>query len=85
MSPPTHPAPADVRPHAPWPTWRKVLAYVILGAAAAFGIWLVDVKSKLGEQRGEQQSPSVQAQVATPSPLYSGEREGVTGLAPGVW
>ena len=51
MSPPTNPAPADVRPHAPWPTWRKVLAYVLLGAAAAFGIWLVDVKSKLGETR----------------------------------
>jgi hypothetical protein len=51
MSPEPHPAPADVRPHAPWPTWRKVLAYVLLAAAAAFGIWLVDVKSKLGETR----------------------------------
>jgi hypothetical protein len=32
-----------------------VLAYLLLAAAAAFGIWLVDVKSKLGEPREQNQ------------------------------
>jgi hypothetical protein len=63
MSPEPNPAPADTRPRAPWPTWRKVLAYVILAAAAAFGIWLVDVKSKLGETREPRAGHATEAHV----------------------
>jgi hypothetical protein len=39
------PAPADARPHAPWPTWRKVLAYAVLAALAGAAIWYVDLKA----------------------------------------
>ena len=37
-------APADAVPHAPWPTWRKVLAYVLLSALSLASIWIVDLK-----------------------------------------
>jgi hypothetical protein len=37
-------APADVRPHAPWPVWRKVVAYVLMAALSLAAIWFVDVK-----------------------------------------
>ena len=37
-------APADAAPHAPWPTWRKVLAYVLMSALALASIWVVDLK-----------------------------------------
>lgn len=36
------PSPADARPHAPWPRWKIVLAYVVLAAVACTSIWLVD-------------------------------------------
>ncbi len=29
---------------APWPLWRKVLAYAVLSALAVGSIWLVDRK-----------------------------------------
>jgi len=63
MSPEPNPAPADTRPRAPWPTRRKGLADVILAAAAAFGIWLVDVKSKLGEVRQPREGHTHRSQV----------------------
>jgi hypothetical protein len=37
-------APADAVPHAPWPAWRKVLAYVLLAALSLASIWIVDLK-----------------------------------------
>ena len=39
------PAPADARPRAAWPAWRKVLAYLVLTALAAGAIWYVDLKA----------------------------------------
>jgi hypothetical protein len=39
------PAPADARQHAPWPAWKKVLAYAVLAALAAGAIWYVDLKA----------------------------------------
>jgi len=39
---PGNPAPADIRPHAPWPAAAKVAAYVILALLAAVSIWLAD-------------------------------------------
>jgi hypothetical protein len=39
------PAPADARPHAPWPVWRVVVAYAILASLAAAGIWYIDLKA----------------------------------------
>jgi hypothetical protein len=44
-TPSTTAAPADVRPHAPWTLWKKILAYVLLGAAASLAIWYVDLKA----------------------------------------
>lgn len=38
-------APADARPHAPWPLWKKVLAYAVLAAVASAAIWYVDLKA----------------------------------------
>ena len=77
MSFPSHHdrAPADARAHAPWSTWRKLLAYVVLAAAAAFGIWLVDVKSKLGEVR-QNNEPAAHAQVLPPLPCTQGRGQG---------
>ena len=37
-------APADARPHAPWPAWKKLLAYAILSAISFAAVWLVDLK-----------------------------------------
>jgi hypothetical protein len=37
-------APADARTHAPWPTWKKILAYGLLSALSLAAIGLVDVK-----------------------------------------
>jgi hypothetical protein len=37
-------SPADLRPHSPWPLWRKVLAYVLLLALALVSIWYIDRK-----------------------------------------
>ena len=38
-------APADRRPHAPWPLWKRVFAYASLAGAAAAAIWYVDLKA----------------------------------------
>ena len=38
-------APADAVPHASWPLWRKVLAYLLLAGAASAAIWYVDLKA----------------------------------------
>jgi hypothetical protein len=38
-------APADLRPHQPWPTWKKVTAYAVLAAGATAAIWYVDLKA----------------------------------------
>jgi hypothetical protein len=46
-------APADARPHAPWPMWRKVLAYVLLMALSLGAIWLVDVKVHRPQVQGD--------------------------------
>jgi len=35
-------APADAAMHAPWPTWKKILAYAALAALAAVSIWVID-------------------------------------------
>jgi len=35
-------APADARPHKPWPLWRKILAYLALAALASVSIWFID-------------------------------------------
>jgi hypothetical protein len=43
-------APADAVPHAPWPTWRKVLAYVLMAALSLASIWIVDLKVHRGAQ-----------------------------------
>jgi hypothetical protein len=40
------PAPADARPHRPWPAWRKVVAYATLAALAAVAIWYIDLKAR---------------------------------------
>jgi uncharacterized oligopeptide transporter (OPT) family protein len=37
-------APADARPHAAWPVWKKVLAYLVMSAVSLAAIWFVDVK-----------------------------------------
>ena len=39
------PAPADARPHAPWPAGRKLIAYALLAALAAGAIWYIDLKA----------------------------------------
>ena len=40
-----NPAPADARPHRPWPLWMKVLAYLTLAAMALLAIWYIDLKA----------------------------------------
>ena len=35
---------SDTVPDAPWPTWKKVAAYVVSGAVSLLAIYLVDVK-----------------------------------------
>jgi hypothetical protein len=37
-------APADARPHAAWPAWKKVLAYLVMSVISLAAIWFVDVK-----------------------------------------
>ena len=37
-------APADARPHASWPLWRKLLAYAAMSALSLAAIWFVDLK-----------------------------------------
>jgi hypothetical protein len=37
-------APADALPRRPWPTWKKILAYLLLAALSLVAIWLVDLK-----------------------------------------
>jgi hypothetical protein len=37
-------APADARPHAPWPVWKKAVGYLLLAALSFAAIWFVDVK-----------------------------------------
>jgi hypothetical protein len=44
-APATTAAPADARTHAPWPLWKRVLAYAVLAAAASAAIWYVDLKA----------------------------------------
>jgi hypothetical protein len=38
-------APADARPHAAWPTWKKLFAYVTLAFLAAAAIWFIDLRA----------------------------------------
>jgi hypothetical protein len=35
-------APADARPHAPWPRPRKIAAYIILLAVALISVWFIN-------------------------------------------
>jgi hypothetical protein len=35
-------APADLRPHAPWSTARKIAAYLALFALALASIWFIN-------------------------------------------
>ena len=37
-------APADARPRAAWPVWKKLLAYGLMALLSLAAIWLVDVK-----------------------------------------
>ena len=37
-------APSDALPRAPWPTWKKLMAYVVLSAVSLGAIWFVDLK-----------------------------------------
>ena len=39
------PAPADARPHAAWPMWKKLLAYAALAFLAAAAIWFIDLRA----------------------------------------
>jgi len=39
------PAPADARPHAPWPLWKRIVAYVALALIALLCIWYIDLKA----------------------------------------
>jgi hypothetical protein len=39
------PAPADARPHAAWPTWKRLLAYATLAFLAAAAIWFIDLRA----------------------------------------
>jgi len=39
---PSTAAPADLRPHAPWSTPRKITAYLILFALAITSIWFIN-------------------------------------------
>jgi hypothetical protein len=41
----TGPAPADARPHAAWPMWKKLLAYAALAFLAAAAIWFIDLRA----------------------------------------
>jgi len=40
---------ADARPHAPWPLWKKLAAYAVLGALALASIWYIDLKAHNGD------------------------------------
>jgi hypothetical protein len=42
---PNGPAPADARPHAAWPTWKRLLAYAALSSLAAAAIWFIDLRA----------------------------------------
>ena len=35
-------APADLRPHPPWPRWRKIVAYIIFVIIALASAWFID-------------------------------------------
>jgi hypothetical protein len=37
-------APADLRPHARWPIWKRIAAYILLALLAVLAIWIVDQK-----------------------------------------
>lgn len=49
-------APADARPHAAWPAWKKALAYLLMLAVSLAAIWFVDVK--VHRDAGMPRSPS---------------------------
>ena len=38
-------SPADARRHAPWPLWKKILAYAVMTALAAASVWVVDYRA----------------------------------------
>ena len=40
-------APADAAPHAPWPAWKRVLAYALLSGLSLASIYFVDRKVHL--------------------------------------
>lgn len=56
-------APADARPHSPWPPWRKIVAYILLAALAIGSILYID--------RGVMRSnpPRMQTSPELPAPL----------------
>lgn len=35
-------APADARPHSPWPRWRRIVTYILLAALAIASILYID-------------------------------------------
>lgn len=35
-------APADARPHRPWPLWAKIAVYVFFFALAVLSVWFID-------------------------------------------
>ena len=35
----------------PWPLWKKVLAYAVLGALAGVSIWYVDRRAGAGQEQ----------------------------------
>ena len=41
----TGPAPADARPHAAWPAWKRLLAYAALACLAGAAIWFIDLRA----------------------------------------
>jgi hypothetical protein len=40
-------APADAVPRAPWPMWRRILAYAILAAIACASIVFIDSRARM--------------------------------------
>ena len=48
------PAPADARPRARWPLWKRVLAYLALALIALLCVWYIDLKAHQSvEARGQ--------------------------------
>lgn len=50
------PAPADARPHAPWPIWRRAVAYLVLAGIALLCIWYVDRRAHVSVEQMNRQT-----------------------------